>query len=188
MKEQAGLNLNLATHPIKNRRLYSLLLAVLVSVMAFLLVACGLFYSQHLREARGHREAAKRIDAKIDALQKERGVLSTRIGYSEKLDKKKIDLINRIIFSKSFSWTDFLSALENALPDASAIVSLAPSLKEDFNIEVRIKVTSPFLEDLLKFITRLDEQGFTQIRVISEGQTDNGYLISEVALNYEETF
>jgi hypothetical protein len=54
-------------------------------------------------------------------------------------------------------------------------------------MEVRLKVASPNLDELLKLNKNLYEKRFTNIRIISESRNEAGLLISEISLVYERT-
>ena len=99
--------------------------------------------------------------------------------------KEKLDLINSIILRKSFSWVKFFNDLENSLPDSSYIIFMAPVLRGDSRMEVRFKVASRNLGDLLKFLNNLKAMKFDQIRVESEEKDEKGFLNSEISLSYE---
>jgi hypothetical protein len=101
-------------------------------------------------------------------------------------NQAKIDFINSLINRKSFSWIDFLSDLESALPARCYIVSMAPSPLGELGMEVRVRVASPTLDDLLQLVTQLLKQGFENVLIRSEELIDNGLLISEVSFNYEK--
>jgi len=92
-----------------------------------------------------------------------------------------------MIYKKSFSWVDFLSALEEALPASCYIESLAPTLKENSQMEVRLKVAAPSLDELLKLNKNLFQKNFTGIRIISESINETGLLVAEITLIYERT-
>ena len=83
---------------------------------------------------------------------------------------------------------EFLSALEDALPAPCYIESLAPTLKENNQMEVRLKIVAPSLDDLLLLNQNLYKKNFNGIRIISESVSDAGLLIGEITLNYERTF
>ena len=112
--------------------------------------------------------------------------LSLQIEEAKKKYGKKIELINSIILNKSFSWVEFLSDLENSLPDSSYIVSLVPKLTEDLKMQLRLRVSSPNIAGLLNFINNLRELKFHQIEIISEAKDESGELLSEISLIYEK--
>jgi len=101
-------------------------------------------------------------------------------------NQAKVDFINSLIYQKSFSWLDFLSDLESALPTRCYIVSLAPTPRGELGMEVMIRVASPALPDLLKLYTQLVERGFENVLIRSEELAANGLLISEVSFIYEK--
>jgi hypothetical protein len=120
-------------------------------------------------------------------IQREETRLNTQIQDLNIKYMKKIDLINSFILRKSFSWIDFLTALENSLPGSSYILSMAPSFKGGSRIEIRFRVATPNLDELFEFISQLESQGFTDLRVMREAPARDRYLISEISLSYEKT-
>lgn len=80
---------------------------------------------------------------------------------------------------------EFLSALEEALPASCYIESLAPTLKENNQMEVRLKIAAPSLDDLLLLNQNLYKKNFKGIRIVSESISDVGILIGEITLIYE---
>ena len=67
----------------------------------------------------------------MTAAAQEQSRLLSDINRLEAADKARVDLVNRIIFQKSFSWTGFLSELEASLPDSIYITSLVPNVLGD---------------------------------------------------------
>ena len=82
---------------------------------------------------------------------------------------------------------EFLSALEEALPTSCYIESLAPTLKEDNQMEVRLKIAAPSLDELLLLNQNLYQKNFKGIRIVSESISDSGLMIAEITLIYERT-
>jgi hypothetical protein len=80
---------------------------------------------------------------------------------------------------------DFFSALEDALPASSYIISLRPLPEEGISMEVRFKVASASMNELLKLIARLAAKGFKDIQILSESKSQEGYSLSEISLRYE---
>jgi len=123
----------------------------------------------------------KRGRAQLEEIQ-----IADQIEGKSTANQSKIDFINGLIYRKSFSWIDFLSDLESALPARCYIMSLAPSPRGELGMEVRIRVASPTLEDLLKLYSQLVKLEFENVLIRSEEQADNGLLISEVSFIYEK--
>ncbi len=179
------LDLNLATAPVRNVRLFRLartLLVLLIVVSAgfggYLLVRSGL--------------EAHRVGTSLDEFrkadadgQRERSRLTVDVQKAAKADMARVEAVNGIIFRKSFSWSSLLSLLEAALPDASYITSLAPTMADDKTIALKMRVVSSSLDDLLALINNLSARKFTRILVESETKAETGRLVSELSMTYE---
>ena len=188
MKKQKRVYLNLATYPLKNRRFFFLLAGIL-GVLAITITFFGVYTfwayrSKNINFVGNSAQIEKMItDAKREELR-----LSTQIKNASEAYQERIDLLNMLILKKSFSWVDFLSALEEALPASCYIESLAPTLKENNQMEVRLKIAAPNLDELLKLNKNLYEKRFAGIRIVSEAMNEVGLLIAEITLVYERTF
>jgi len=179
------LNLNLATRPLRNRRLYraalgglTVLLVAFAGLAAFIVVKYG--------GENGRLKAAMAVTAKDrDKASAEEKRLRADITREEKIGRARVDLVNEIIQKKMFSWTGFLTALEESLPGPSAITALAPSFTSGGAIGVQMRVTSRSQEDLLAFITALMAHGFKDPRVGGVQKDEASRLIAEITATYE---
>ncbi|MFC2169097.1 hypothetical protein ACFLRM_00830 [Acidobacteriota bacterium] len=185
MNARKKLNLNLASRPLRNRKLFFLLCFFLVVVMLAVAFKAGRVYFTYKINARGMTTSDENTDQLIKKAQRDEKRYSSQIEKTSLISGKKIDLINSIILNKSFSWIDFLNSLENSLPESSYIVSLNPSLTRDSKMEVRLKVVSLNLDELLEFLTRLNSLDFKQIRITDEIKNEYGQLLSEISLIYD---
>lgn len=179
------LSLNLASYPLRNRRLFYLLFSVLGIALLLVLFLAGRTFFEYRYKAQKMRASIWKTEQLIIDVQREEKEFQDRIEDAIRAYKKKVDLINSIILSKSFSWIEFLSDLENSLPDSSYIVSLAPTLTKDLKLQLRFKVASQNINDLLKLINNLRALKFDQIRITSEAESERGTLLSEISLIYE---
>jgi len=188
MTRQKKLNLNLATQPLRNRRLFFLLFGVLGVLFIAVLSWGGYTYLKYKNKNNNFERNRTQIEKKIRNEQREERRLTVQIEEAAKKYQSQVTLLNTLILKKSFSWADFLSALEEALPESCYIVSLEPFLTEDNQMEVRLEVAAPNLDELLKLNKNLYEKNFSSIRIISESAKEVGLLISEISLIYERTF
>jgi cell division protein FtsL len=176
--------LNLATHPARNRRFYLLARNVLALVLAALLgLSAYSIVHYGFRTARLNATLSE-ITARADAVKKEQRRLTADLQQVKKTAEPRVDLVNGIIFRKSFSWTDFLSLLEASLPDTSYITSLVPSFSGERTVSLKIKVVSSGLEDLLTFLNNLNARKF-RYHLENESREEAGQLVSEISLTYE---
>lgn len=178
--------LNLSTRPVRNRRLFKLLLSLSLVLLAFVLVNGLRIYFSYLNKSADMERALIEVQTAKRKNQAEEKKLKARIETAEKSYGKKVEFINSLLVKKSFSWTSFLTDLERNLPEGSYVSRLSPVFRhEDFQMEVRLTVSSRNLEDLLVFIEDLKASGCRDIRVISEARDKNMFYVSEVTFYYE---
>lgn len=186
MLKAARLSLNLASHPLRNRRFFYLLLFSLVIVLLLFSFLAGKIFIEYKYKAQEIMATAEETDQLIKDARGEEETFSGRIEDAIIKYKGKVDLINSIILGKSFSWIEFLSDLENSLPDSSYIVSMAPTLTEDSKMQLSLKVAYSSVDDLLKLYNNLSALKFNQIKIKSEAENEGGLLVSEISLYYEK--
>jgi Tfp pilus assembly protein PilN len=187
MKKQRRIHLNLASQPMRNRRFFFLLLGILASLVVVIAFDGTWTTLKYIGKNRNIHNNNEQIEKMINAAQREELRLSKQMEEVAQKYQGKVDSLNTLILKKSFSWVDFLSALEEALPVTCYIETLAPTLKENNQMEVRLKVAAPNLDELLKLNQNLYKKNFTGIRIISEAMNDAGLLTAEITLIYERT-
>ncbi len=185
MKNHKKLNLNLASNPLRNRRLFLLLFALLVIATGLVLALGGMTQIKYKDLAQEARKQVLDIDRQISDDQRKVNNLSVKIEDLDEQHSEEVELINSLVYSKSFSWMDFFSALEEALPPSSYIVSLRPFPEEGLSMEVQFRVASASINELLSFIARLAAKGFKNIQILSESKSPEGHSLSEISLRYE---
>jgi len=170
---------------MKNRRLFWFFLALLSFLVCLVLIFGGGIYLNYRGRAREAERAVAQMEKQMSDAKKETDQLSIKLEEIEELRGKEVNFINGVIFSKSFSWIEFFSALEDALPASSYILSMSPNPEEGLSMEVRFKVVSASMNELLRFIARLAAKGFKDIQILSESKSQDGYSVSEISLRYE---
>jgi Tfp pilus assembly protein PilN len=185
MNHGAKLNLNLATRPRRNRRLY--LTAVRALAAAFLILA-GLSVFVATKDG-GALARLKRDVAETQRVQRAAGRETQRlkadIDRESKLSGPRVDLVNGIIQKKMFSWTGLFTDLEKCLPGPSYVMSLSPSFTAEGAVALQMRVTSRSLDDLMAFITALYANGFTKVTEGGETRDVSGRILSEISATYE---
>lgn len=179
------LNLNLATRPLRNRRLYlaaSRVLAGLFVVLAGLALFAVVKYGGQASRLKASMAQTTRTQAEAAREEKR---LSADISREEKLSRARVDLVNSIILRKMFSWTGLLSDLEAALPGPSYITALSPSFTQGGAVALEMSVTSRSLADLEAFITALNARGFKNIKVGGEQRSEDGRVLTPISTTYE---
>ncbi|MFC2166564.1 hypothetical protein ACFLQZ_01210 [Acidobacteriota bacterium] len=186
MNHKSKSSLEMASHPLRNRRLFFLCLFLLVVLIVSTAVVSGNLYFQFKNKRDTTRLKIEEVELKRGRAQLKEIQVADQIESDSVANQAKIDFINGLIYRKSFSWIDFLSDLESALPARCYIISLAPSPWGELGMEVRIRVASPTLPDLLKLVTQFVKLGFENVLILSEELANNGLLISEVSFIYEK--
>lgn len=179
------IRINLASRPLRNRRLFVLASAGLglAALLVFLLGV--LVLSRFALKIRAVRSELSRVNEAIQSAQRERSKSQAMVQEAMKRDKGILDFVNGVIFEKTFSWSEFLSRLEEGLPDSSFVLSLAPVAVESRRVQFRLKVATAGLDDQVALINNLLALGFSQIRVEGEAVDDRGLLTSELLVSYE---
>jgi len=185
MRKQKRVHLNLATHPLKNRRFFFLLFGVLTTLVLVISFAGGWTFWKYSNRNKNARNDRAQIEKLIRDAKREELRLSAQIEEASQNFQGKVDLLNTLILKKSFSWVEFLSALEESLPASCYIESMAPTLMENNQMEVKLKIVAPNLDELLGLNRNLYRKSFTGIRIISEAINEAGLLIAEITLIYE---
>ena len=179
------LNLNLATRPLRNRRLYLAAvraLSVAVIVLAALSAFVALKDGRALSRLRAEVAGTERLQNEAE---REARRLKADIDRETKLSGSRIDLVNSIIQRKMFSWTGLFTDLEKCLPGPSYITSLLPSFASEGAVALQMRVTSRSLDDLMAFITALYHNGFTKVSEGGETRDEGGRVLSEITAGYE---
>jgi len=187
MKDRPALNLNLATRPRRNRRLYLVLsrgLAALLIVFAGLAVFAVLKFGGESARLRASMAETRKVE---EEAKREEKRLTADIRAEEKLSRVRIDLVNSIILKKTFSWTKLFSELEAALPGPSFIVAFTPGITAEGAVALRLRVTSRNLDDVRELIDNLNARGFKNIQVFGDTRADDGRVITEISLSYERS-
>ena len=187
MKKQNRVELNLATNPLRNRKLFFLLSGVLGVFILAIFAGGGYTYGRYAGKNKALIGQRARLEKMIHEAGREEKRLSLQIDEASQTYQDEVDLLNTLIRKKSFSWVAFLTALEQALPPSCYIESMAPNLRDTDQMEVRLKVAAPSLDELLKLNKNLYEMNFSGIRIISESINEAGLLIAEITLIYERT-
>jgi Tfp pilus assembly protein PilN len=177
---------NLSTRPFYNEQAVHLWLGVLALVVvgatAFN-VSRVLRYSQSDTQlatqasqdeakAAGLRRQAARVRASIDTKQ---------LDFASAEARQANDLIDR----RTFSWTELFNRLETTLPDDAHIASVQPKIDKSGVIVLTIKVTARTVDDVSRFMERLEKTGaFARLYSVEDRFDDQGLLQSVLEGNY----
>jgi len=187
MKARRRLDLNLASRPVRNRRLYRLLRNVLVLILASAVGLGGAFAFIYARRATALSASLTTLRTRENELRAEQQRLTENIRKADKADRIAVDAVNGIIYRKSFSWVAFLSLFEAGLPDSSFITSLTLNSADGRSVGLRLQLVTQGTEDVLLFMKNMAARDFKGIRIESQSMAPGGHIISELSMTYERT-
>ncbi len=179
------LNLNLASHPAQNRRLFFLLLGLVGVLLVLLLVVGGSQVIRYGFRSRTVRANLSQVQQKITEADRKGKEFERQVAQAVREHQKPVDRLNQLIYRKSFSWVELLGSLEELLPDSCYIVSLKPAFHEDAVMDLRFKVASPDFNSWQILVGRIYELGFTDLRMESETRGTDGFIIFDMSVTYE---
>jgi Tfp pilus assembly protein PilN len=177
---------NLSTRPFYNEQAVHLWLAVLALVVVG---ATAFNVSRVLRYSQSDTQLATQAsqdEAKAAGLRRQ----AARVRAS--IDTKQLDLAsaearqaNDLIDRRTFSWTELFNRLETTLPDDAHIASVQPKIDKNGAILLTIKVTARTVDDVSKFMERLEKTGaFARLYSVEDRFDDAGLLQSVLEGNY----
>jgi len=184
MNGSLRLPVNLATRPLRNRRLFRTVAGFLIVLFLLLSGAAGAFLLRSDARRRADDRTAADLDLRISAAGKERGEKTGQSVAMEKRDSVFIAEINGVIARKNFSWVDLFVRLEKALPPNCVIASLNPLQLSGTSLPVTMKVLTPGLPALLALIQNLTDAKFANVTIRNE-LTGGGRLIGEIGFVYD---
>jgi hypothetical protein len=179
------LRINLASVPLRNRNLYFTLLGLLAVLILAAAVGGGLIYFRYHGRNVASRASLQDLELSSESARTETASFAAKSQEASRRQKARVDFANEAVYFKSFSWTGFLSEMERSLPGASHIIALTPTPMGKSRVEVRLRVVSASLNEMLAFVNNLKAPSFANIRIISDEQK-GGEIVSEVSLTYEE--
>lgn len=176
--------LNLASQPSRRRRPFFFLFGLLLILGLITFFGSFWLFFNYQTEARAKRQELIRIARREDALRREEKQWAARSATLSKNLAAEVELANSIIQEKAFSWSDFFSRLERALPPACYLQSLSFQRQSEMKLEIKFRLVAPDLKAILTTMDNLREEGFSGMRVQSENLSGQS-ITAEMVMNYE---
>jgi len=188
MKDVKKINLNLASNPVLNKRLFHLCVYLICALVILFLFLDIKVYFRFKTENQSLKKEILDKEQNLKQVQKEEEKYSAQIQKITVKNRADVEFFNRMIYKKIFSWTDLFTELEKALPESCYIVSLSPIEVNSSDTEIRLRVSHPGLTHLLSFVENLKKAGFSRIKMVNEAGQVGDTEISEISICYERTF
>jgi hypothetical protein len=176
--------LNLASNPLRNRRLYRSAFGGLVVLFLLLGGGAGRMWIKSAAQSRADEKTAAELELRIQAAEKDRAEKTIQ---TEAMKKKNGDLfteVNAVIDRKNFSWVDFFARIEEALPPNCSITSMSPLQLSGTRLQATFKVVTPGLAAVLTLIENLSARNFKNVSMTNE-MSGGGRLICDIGLVYD---
>lgn len=178
--------INLASRPLRNRRFLHAALLSLAAVFVFTALGAGLSLGTSRKLEAGARADLERINRLTESARKEKDAWSAEAAELARKLKDTVEAVNGIIQRKTFSLVDVFTRLEEALPAGSYLAGISPLAAAEGRLDLRFRVVSPSLPELLALVQKLAGLGFKNISVKNEA-TVEGRLVSEITFSHERT-
>jgi len=160
----------------------------LLLITACVLLALGIFWN--LRQMSLVYQECRIIEAELDRVrQQDRYLIAEArhegIDLSEEALKKlpfEVQLANQILEKRTFSWTRFLTELEQAIPSHLALISVR---LDQTGTMVRLKGTATSFEDITTFTVGLQDHVIFKDPILAQHRVaPNGLVEFDIALQY----
>jgi len=170
-------DLNLSTRPFKPYRAANFGLLTLLLILLTVSAGQVLSYQQYSSLAAASRQEEQEVRADTDMVTAAVQKLNEKMTSGNATSKlSEVELLNRILIRKSFSWTRVFASLEKALPENVRLLSLRPFLDEQEKIGLTMDVRGRTLGDATEFLRTLEQSDiFTDVSLaVQERKTTNG--------------
>jgi len=164
------INLNLATRPYRDVRQFLMTWGLGTALLAVVTLALVVYAAVSWRQSRTSREQTAQIRQQIEKLDRERADAVAMLNQPQNVEVvSRAAFLNDFIARRSFSWTRLFMELERIVPPRLHVVSIAPSLNKNNQIEIRMVVGGDAREPAVELVQRLERSpSFRQAQLRSE--------------------
>jgi Tfp pilus assembly protein PilN len=167
-------DLNLSTRPFKPTRAINLGLFVLLLVLGAVSFHQVQSYQHYSALAASRRAIEMEARAEADKLNQELQVLNAKLASGNATAKlSEVELLNRLLLRKSFSWTKVFASLERVMPEDVRLLSLRPFVDEQGRAGLNMEIRGRTHADATEFLRILEESSiFTDVALALEEEKD----------------
>lgn len=167
-------DLNLSTRPFKPYRAANFGLLTLLLLLLAVTAGQVLSYQQYSSLAAVSRQEEQEVRADTDRLTAEVQKLDAKMTSGNATAKlSEVELLNRILIRKSFSWTKVFANLEKAMPENVRLLSLHPFLDGE-RIGLTMDIRGRSLADATEFLSILEQSEiFKEVQLAVQEKKDS---------------
>jgi type IV pilus assembly protein PilN len=164
------LNLNLATQPYAEVRRFVQRWTLILGIVTVATAVLVFFAVSALRNYGTAKKEQIEVQANIAREDQIRANAQNYLNQPQNRDTRdKSRFLNELIARKAFSWTEVFSDLEKVMPEGLHVVSIAPTVNDNGQLEVKLQVNGRSRDRAIELMKRLeDSTHFTQARIDSE--------------------
>jgi Tfp pilus assembly protein PilN len=168
-------DLNLSTRPFKPYRPANFGLLALLLVLLTVSAGQILAYEQYSSLAAASRQEEQEVRAVTDQVTAQVQKLNEKLASGNATAKlSEVELLNRILIRKSFSWTRVFANLEKAMPENVRLLSLRPFLDQQERIGLTMDIRGRSLADATEFLRTLEQSEiFTDVQLAVQEKKDS---------------
>ncbi|MEW6456506.1 MAG: hypothetical protein AB1410_07340 [Acidobacteriota bacterium] len=171
------IKINLASNPPRNKKLFLTISTILIFAVSYLMSNNLFNYYKTSKNKKALIQEIENINKQIKNMEKENAEFNASLKKFQSIYGKKIEIINKIIENKAFSWISIFSLLEKYLPPSSYLLSLSPRMGDK-----KILDTSIVFQDLrtyLNFVENIKKEPKVEnISILEEKKSEGRLLIS----------
>lgn len=163
-------NVNLATRPYQDvGRFLARYMPLLFLVVAITIVLCW-YAVFSWRQSRDVNQQIATVRREIDALNRQRASATALLNSPQNSDvAARSRFLNQLIARKAFSWTRVFMQLEEMMPPRLRVVSMAPELNPENQLELRMMVVGDARDAAVELVRRLEGSNtFRRAQLLSE--------------------
>jgi type IV pilus assembly protein PilN len=150
--------INLATRPYEDVKEFYRSWGMLVLAVALITLVLGWLTLSSVASARTVGRQTARLRKQIAELDREKQAAQDLLNRPENRETRdRSRFLNSLIARKAFSWTQVFADLEKIVPAHVHVLSIAPSITDDNQIKVAMRVEAESREQTIELMRRLEE-------------------------------
>jgi type IV pilus assembly protein PilN len=164
------LDINLATRPYEDARQFWFRWGGALAIVG--IITTSVLYRTGREWVDAHKDHAirHRYEQQIAARDKELADARALMNLPQNRSiRDRSQFLNDLFYRKSFSWTQVFEDLEQVMPPRVHVVSIAPELSADNELQIKLVVAGDSHERALELVRKMEEsQRFRQTQIESE--------------------
>ncbi|HWR34640.1 MAG TPA: PilN domain-containing protein [Clostridia bacterium] len=172
------LNINLASQPYEDVKKFLLRWGTLIAVLAIFTGGLVYYAISSWRQSRDVNRQIAMLRQEMNSLDREKAAGMALLNRPDnKAVAEQARFLNEVIARKAFSWTRVFEDLERVMPPRLHVVSIAPELNDQNQLQVRMIVAGDSRERAVELVRKMEESDTfrqAQVRVESKAQQASG--------------